>query len=175
MRRLFSLVVLTSAIGTLANAQSSSSASVAAEMKQAYNAVKTNILKSAEKVPDADYGFKPTPEIRSFGEVLAHVADSQMRSCSAVTGEHAQANATGKTSKADLTAALQVSFTACDKAYDALTDANATEAITTPRGQRTRLGALAGNLSHDSEQYGILAVYMRLKGIVPPSSDRSGK
>ncbi|MBV9443098.1 MAG: hypothetical protein JO217_10415, partial [Acidobacteriaceae bacterium] len=87
----------------------------------------------------------------------------------------AQANASGKTSKADIVAALQAAFAVCDKAYDSLTDSNASEAITTPRGQRTKIGALAGNLSHDSEQYGIMSVYMRLKNIVPPSSDRSGR
>ncbi|MBV8832171.1 MAG: DinB family protein [Acidobacteriaceae bacterium] len=175
MRKVCSLVILTGAFGSAVLAQNGGSASVSAEMKQAYATVKNNILKSAEKVPDADYSFKPTPEIRSFAEVLAHVADSQARTCSAISGEHAQANAAGKTSKADIIAALQAAFAVCDKAYDSLTDSNASEAITTPRGQRTKIGALAGNLSHDSEQYGIMSVYMRLKNIVPPSSDRSGR
>jgi len=148
---------------------------IAAEAKQAYNAVKNNLMKSAEKVPDAAYGFKPTPDIRSFAEVFAHVAESQMRTCSAVLGESKTVDAAGKTTKADITAALQEAFSECDKAYDSLTDANALEAIKTPRGQRSRIGALNGNTAHDSEQYGILSVYMRLKGIIPPSSDRSGK
>ena len=73
-------------------------------------------------------------------------------------------------------AALNEAFAECDKAYESLTDANASEVIKTPRGQRTRLGALIGNTTHDSEQYGIMSVYMRLKGIVPPSSaGRSAK
>ncbi len=146
---------------------------IAAEAKQAYQAVKNNITKSAEKMPEENYSFKPTPDIRSFAEVLDHVADSQMRTCSAVAGDQKTPNAAGKTSKADVTAALQESFAECDKAYDSLTDANASEMIKAGRGQRSRLGALTGNTTHDNEQYGIMTVYMRLKGMVPPSSDRS--
>lgn len=149
-----------------------SSGGVAAEAKQAYNAVKNNILKSAEKMPEESYGFKPTPDIRSFAEVLDHVADSQMRTCAAVAGEQKTPGAMGKTSKADVIAALNDAFAECDKAYDSLTDANASEVIKTGRGQRSRLGALTGNTTHDNEQYGIMTVYMRLKGLTPPSSER---
>ena len=78
-----------------------------------------------------------------------------------------------KTAKADLVAALKASFDECDKAYDSLTDANASEMIKGPRGSRTKLGMLEGNITHDNEEYGYLAVYMRLKGQVPPSSDRA--
>ena len=143
-----------------------------AEAKQAYNAVKNNILRSAEKMPEENYAFKPTPDIRSFAEVLDHVAESQMRACGAVTGDQKTASASGKAAKAEITTALKDAFTECDKAYDSLTDANASEVIKTPRGQRTRIGALLGNTMHDNEQYGIMSVYMRLKGIVPPSSAR---
>jgi hypothetical protein len=145
---------------------------LAAEAKQAYNNVKTNLMKAAEKMPEENYSFKPTPEIRSFAEVMDHVADSQMRTCSAVAGDQKSPNAAGKTSKPDVTAALQEAFAECDKAYDSLTDANASEMIKTGRGQRTKLGALVGNTTHDNEIYGTLAVYMRLKNVVPPSSDR---
>lgn len=145
---------------------------LAAEAKQAYTNVKNNLMKAAEKMPDENYSFKPTADIRTFAEVMDHVADSQMRTCAAVAGDQKTPNAAGKTSKADVTAALQEAFSECDKAYDSLTDANASEMIKTARGQRTKLGALVGNTTHDNEIYGTLAVYMRLKGIVPPSSDR---
>jgi hypothetical protein len=68
-------------------------------------------------------------------------------------------------------AALNTAFGECDKAFDSVTDANALEAIKTPRGERTRAGLLAGTIAHDSEQYGILSVYMRLKSVTPPSSE----
>ena len=138
-----------------------------------YQGVKNNLLKSAEKMPDGDYSFKPTPDIRSFAEVLGHVITAQSRSCAAAMGGDAKpVDASGKTSKADVTAALQDSFSICDKAFAALTDANASESIKTPRGQSSRLGLLVGTLAHDSEQYGLIAMYLRMKGLVPPSSDR---
>ncbi len=141
------------------------------EANQAYTGIKNNLTKMAEKMPEENYGFKPVPEIRAFGQLVAHVADAQMRTCSAVTGGTAQANAASKTSKADLVAALKDSFTACNAAYDSLTDATAGEMIKTGRGQRTKLGALVGNTTHSNEEYGYMAVYLRLKGIVPPSSE----
>lgn len=139
-------------------------------MKSAYASVKNNILKSAEKMSDENYSYKPTPDVRSFAEVLDHVVSAQMHACGAVLGEQKSASSDA-TTKADVLAALNAAFAECDKAYDSLTDANAAEMIKTPRGERSRLGALAGNVAHDNEQYGILSVYMRLKGVLPPSSD----
>jgi uncharacterized damage-inducible protein DinB len=143
---------------------------LSAEIKQSYETVKNNIIKSAEEMPEENYSFKPTPEIRSFAQVLGHVAESQMRTCSAFTGAQKSIDAGSKTSKADVVAALHDAFAQCDKAYDSVTDADAANMIKTPRGQRTKLGALVANVMHDTEQYGILAVYLRLKGLVPPSS-----
>jgi uncharacterized damage-inducible protein DinB len=143
---------------------------LSSEIKQAYQTVKNNIIKSAQEMPEENYSFKPTPEIRSFAQVLGHVAESQMRTCSAAIGAPKSIDANSKTSKADLVGALQEAFGQCDKAYDMLTDADAANMIKTPRGQRTKMGALVGNTMHDTEQYGIIAVYLRLKGLVPPSS-----
>ncbi len=141
------------------------------EIRHSYEAVKKNLLGAAAKMPEADYSFKPTPEIRSFGEVVEHVIMAQTHTCPALTGAEAGAAPQG-TTKSDLQKALANSFTLCDKAYDSLADATAAEMIKTPRGQRTKLGALSGNVTHDTEQYAILAVYMRLKGLVPPSSEK---
>ena len=142
-----------------------------AETKQAYTAIKNNLTKMAEKMPEEHYAFQPTPEIRTFGQLVAHVADSQTRTCAAVKGEQKQATAGSKTSKADLVAALKESFADCDSAFDGLTDATAVEMIRSPRGQRSKLGALVGTTTHDNEEYGYMAVYLRLKGVVPPSSE----
>jgi len=146
--------------------------SLASETKQAYTNIKNNLTRAAEKMPDDAYDFKASPDIRTFGALIGHIAQSQMGSCSAVNGEMKKSDAGSKTSKADLVAALKDAFAECDKAYDSLTDANATDMIKGPRGSRTRLGMLMGTIAHDNEEYGYLAVYMRLKGIVPPSSDR---
>jgi uncharacterized damage-inducible protein DinB len=141
-----------------------------AESKRAYTAIKTNLTKAADKMSDENYNFKPSPETRTFGATIAHIADTQMRTCSAVKGEQKQADAASKTAKADLVAALKASFDECDAAWDSITDANAEQAVP-GRGQRSKLGALVGNTVHDNEEYGYLAVYMRLKGVVPPSSE----
>ncbi len=149
--------------------------SMSAEVKRAYETVKSNLLKAADKMPEDSYNFKPTPDIRSFGEVLSHVVTAQVHSCSAVAGDSKNIDLAKNASKADIGSALQEVFGECDKAYATLTDANASEAIKTPRGVSTRLGTLAGNTTHDVEQYAILSVYLRLKGIIPPSSEKAGR
>jgi hypothetical protein len=162
------VVAFSAAIGGLAlQAQPSPSA----EIKQGYNAIKNNLTKAAEKMPEDQYSFKASPDIRTFGALIAHIADSQTRTCNAVLGEAKTGSAGSKTAKADLVAALKDSFADCDKAYDSLTDANLTQAVKIGNREASKIGALARNVIHDNEEYGYLAVYMRLKGIVPPSSE----
>ena len=142
-----------------------------AEVKQSYTTRKNQLLRSAEKMPDDGYSFKPTPEMRSFGQLVAHIADAQTRICAAAKGEQKQADAASKTSKADLTAALKASFDECDSAFDTINDTTANEMIKMGNAQRTKLGALFFATTHDNEEYGYLAVYLRLKGVTPPSSE----
>ena len=141
------------------------------ELKQMYTGVKNNLTKMAEKMPEENYSYKATDDVRTFGQLIAHVADSQARTCSSVMGDAKSVNAASKTSKADLVAALKESFTICDGAFDATTDENAKSMIKSPRGERSRLGTLAGLVSHSNEEYGYTSVYMRLKKITPPSSE----
>jgi DinB superfamily len=145
--------------------------STAEAIRQSYNAIKNNLMKAADKMPDDGYSFKPTPEERNFGGWVAHVADAQTAGCSRALGTPKTPSAGSKTSKSDLVAALKDSFDICDQAYGALTDANANDTVQSFRGPMTRLAALAGNVVHDNECYGSMAVYLRLKGIVPPSSE----
>ena len=168
------LVVLSTAIAgaiTLPAQPAAGGSSISAELKQSYTSVKNNLLKAAEKMPEENYGFKPVPEIRSFGALVAHVADSQTRACNALRGEQKPTTASSKTAKADIVAALKDSIADCDSAFDSLTDATASETVKLGRGQMTRAGALMRVAIHDNEEYGYLAVYLRLKGIVPPSSE----
>ncbi len=162
------VVALSIAIGGLAlQAQPSPSA----ELKQAYNRIKNNLTKAAEKMPEEQYGFKATPDIRTFGALIAHIADSQTRACTLVLGEPKTPTAGSKTAKADLVTALKDSFADCDKAYDSLTDATLTQAVKMGNRELSKVGALAGVIAHSNEEYGYLAVYMRLKSVVPPSSE----
>lgn len=153
-------------------AQAQTSSPFISEGKQAYRGVKNNILRSAEKMPAENFSFKPTPEVRSFAEVLGHIAQAQIRTCSTVLGGGMAAAHIGPNSpKADVMAAVNGAFGECDKAWDSLTDATATQMVSSFRGQVTKLGALNRNSIHDAEQYGIMTVYMRLKGVVPPASE----
>ncbi len=145
------------------------------ELKQNYDQRKAALLAEADRMPDAEYSFKATPEVGTFGSRVAHVADAHMLICSAVKGETKKPETAGKTSKADLVAALKASFDYCDGAYDLLTDAAATETVKIFGQPQTKLSALWGNVAHDSEMYGYMAVYLRLKGLVPPSSERRPK
>jgi uncharacterized damage-inducible protein DinB len=167
-----SSVMLAGLFASASMVQAQTADPLSSEVKQAYNGIKNNLVKMAEKMPEENYTFKPTPDIRAFGQLVGHIADSQARTCSAVKGGEPKAvNAASKTSKADLVAALKESFVICDAAYESLTDATAAEMIKTARGQRTKLGALVGNTVHDNEEYGYMSVYLRLKGVVPPSSE----
>jgi uncharacterized damage-inducible protein DinB len=146
-------------------------AGVAADLKQSYNGVKNNILSAAEKMPDADYSFQPTAPERSFGGWVAHVADAQIGACSRIAGSSKQPGSANRTSKADLMAALKESFEICDAVYEGTTDANLNDLVPSFRGQTPRASALYGNIAHDQECYGTMAVYLRLKGLVPPSTE----
>ena len=138
-----------------------------------YKIVKTNAVKAAEKMPEENYAFKPTPEVRSFGQLVAHVADAQYAFCSAVLGEKNPAPGIekSKTTKADLVQALNAAFAYCDKAYDGMTDAHAAETVKFFGGERAKLTVLSFNNAHNDEHYGNMVTYMRIKGLVPPSSE----
>ena len=144
---------------------------IAADLKQSYNGIKNNILAAADKMSEADYSFQPTAPERNFGGWVAHVADAQLGACSRIAGSPKQPSAASKSSKADLIAALKESFEVCDAVYEATTDANVNDPVPSFRGQTPRASALYGNIAHDQECYGTMAVYLRLKGIVPPSTE----
>jgi len=140
-------------------------------LKQAYNGIKNNFLKAAEAMGEDNYSFKPTPELQSFGERVAHIADANARTCAAIKGEKKNVEAASKTSKADLIAATKESFDYCDSIFNSLTDSDASKMISMGRGgSHSELSTLWGLVVHDNEVYGTMTVYMRLKGIVPPST-----
>ncbi len=141
------------------------------ETKGFYNSVKNNIIKAAEKMPEANFAFKATPDVRSFGEILGHIADSQYLFCSAVKGEEKKSDVEHAKGKAAIVEGLKASAAYCDEAYNSLTDADAATQVKFFNRTRTKLGILSINTAHDDEHYGNLVTYMRLKGLVPPSSE----
>jgi DinB superfamily len=103
--------------------------------------------------------------------MIAHIADVQTMLCGAAKGEMKRGTAAGKTSKADLSAALKASFDYCDPVYDSMTDAAGAQTVKVMGQNKTKLGVLFFNVTHDNEMYGQMVAYMRIKGIVPPSSE----
>jgi hypothetical protein len=162
------LVAAAMAAGSSLHAQAGP---VIADGRSSYNAIKGYLTRAAEAMPAENYSYQPTPDIRTFAALMAHIADHQVRFCSQARGTAKQTDYLTKTAKADLVTALAESFKECDAAWDSVSDANANDKI----GQRSRLGTLLVDVMHSNEEYGYMSLYFRLKGIVPPSSDRAGR
>jgi hypothetical protein len=144
------------------------------DARQSYALVKDSLLKAADRMPAEDYPFRTTPKVRTFGEMIAHVANGQMLMCGVVKGEKSIANPQFKpaeTAKTDLIAELKASFDYCDPIYQSMTDAAGTAKVKWFIGDMSRLGLLNWNISHDNEMYGIIGAFLRIKGLVPPSSE----
>ena len=139
-----------------------------------YNMVKSEVIRSAEKMPEANYSFRPTPEVRSFGQLVGHVADAQYEFCAPANGEK-KSSSVGKTAKtkAELVAGLKEAFSYCDGVYGSLTDQNATDKVKFFGRDMTKMGVLTFNTVHAEEHYGNMVTYLRMKGLVPPSSENS--
>lgn len=178
MKGTFLALCITTIIGTGAlQAQSTGDSAanpLSTAVRHSYDSDKRNLLETAQKVPEDDYSFRPTPDIRTFAEVLNHIASSQMHTCSTVLGSSMRySSPANNASKDNVMAALKASFEECDRAYNSLTDATGMQTISSYRGKVPKLAALMMNNEHDSEEYGVLTVYMRLKDIVPPSTARA--
>lgn len=144
-----------------------------ASSKVLYEMVKGYLIASAEQMPEEKYGYKPTPEVRSFGQIIGHVASSQYGFCSTALGEKSPVteDMEKRTTKASLVQGLKDAFAYCEKAY-AMSDADAARMTKLFGSDRTRMFVLMFNVSHDFEHYGNLVTYMRENGMVPPSSQR---
>jgi uncharacterized damage-inducible protein DinB len=150
---------------------------VAAGLKQLYQAIRYNIVEAAKLMPEADYAFRPTPDVRTFGQLVGHVTNTHYNFCTAARGvkNPAAKNYETLTTKADLVAALEASVAFCDAAYDPLADADVGASATFGPVKITKGYALVYNIAHDNEHYGNMVTYLRMKGLVPPSSARRGR
>jgi uncharacterized damage-inducible protein DinB len=161
-----------------AAAQPSAAALMVRLAQGAWASAKRNIVESADQMPEADFNFKPVDSVRSVGQILAHVADSNYFYCARSKGE-APPVPDGTlektaTTKAAIVKALGESVAYCDAVYAALTPANAAEMVKSGNNQIPRVQPLFSNASHNVEHYGNLVTYFRLKGMVPPSTKREG-
>ena len=149
------------------------SGSLTTDAKGAWTNISDNVVKAAEKMPEDNYAFRPTEAVRTFGQLIGHVTDANYLFCSPVHPEKKNPPGAekGLTSKTDLVGALKASVAYCNAAFDQMTDAKATEMVKLFGRERAKLSVLYMNVGHANEHYGNIVTYMRLKGIVPPSSE----
>ncbi len=152
---------------------------LATSLQRGYQGFKTNFTAAAEKMPDADYSFKPgsTPEARTYAQVITHIAQAQFGQCSGLKG--VPNPMAGKNleqelkTKDEVKKALAESFALCDDLFSGVTDASATEMVKQGNNEVTRAAALYGVLVHGNEMAGTAYVYLRSKNIVPPSTENA--
>jgi len=184
MFRLVALALALAALPSFVVAQTSDSGaadvlspSTPASLQAMHGTIRRNLAEAAAAMPAEDYAFKPTPEMRSFGALVAHMAIGNAFFCAQAKGERPQlpANLEQATDKAVLVKALNDSLSYCDDVYTTTTDANVNALVTLigPAAKRTARGSvLVFNTTHNNEHYGNVVVYLRLKGRVPPSTAR---
>ena len=165
------LILLLTLCAAPAAAQANAANPAMGSVKPLWEQTTRYLMAAAEQMPEAEYGFKPTPDVRSFGQLVGHVANAQRMICSAAMGEQAQGgqNAEELTQKAALVEALRASNAVCERAYGQ-SDESALQVARLFGQERTRLSALVLNAAHNFEHYGNIVTYMRIKGMVPPSS-----
>lgn len=139
-----------------------------------YSFVSGAVIAAAQKMPEENYSFKPTPEVRNFGQLVGHVADAQYMFCSLASGEPNPSKGSiekTKTSKADLVTAVKDAVAYCNKTFDGMTDAKGSEMVKFMNYNLAKLTVLSLNTAHADEHYGNMVTYLRIKGIVPPTSE----
>ena len=144
-----------------------------ANAKVQFGALSGFVVRSAEKVPEDLYSFRATPEVRSMAELFGHVADAMFGMCSTAAGTKPPRTGIEKVvlAKPALIAALKEGVSYCNSVYDSMTDQKGVETVPFVFGPTPRLSVLYFVVTHTYEHYGNLVTYMRLKNIVPPSSE----
>lgn len=137
--------------------------------------VSGHILSAAEQVPEGQYGYQPTEEVRTFGELVSHVADAHFGYCSAIAGGSPPAAAEMDAStKAEIVRRFRASRDYCLQVYRRVDGATLGESIDVFGSPSTRAWTMIQNVSHDNLHYGNVITYMRSIGMVPPSSQTGG-
>ena len=177
MKKMICVNALAALILAAGAAEAQNANPLSAGSKRTYDIIKGYLIRAAEKMPEEHYAFKPTKDVRSFGQLVGHLADASFGFCAAAAGEKPPMGGfdgsleKSKTTKADLQKALADSFAYCDKVYTNMTDATATTMVKGFWGDLPALSVLSFNTAHDFEHYGNIVTYMRLKEVVPPSSE----
>lgn len=143
--------------------------------KGLYGYMINNVIKAAEEMPEENYSFKPIDTVRTFGQLVGHEADGQYEFCSMVAGDKNPPMSVekSKTTKADLIQAVKDAMGYCNKVYDGLTDAKGAEMMEFFGHKMAKISVMSMNTAHTDEHYGNMVTYLRMKGLVPPSSQRN--
>ena len=184
MLRMTIVTVFVASVAVPAAAQTSDgdfhdalSKSMAASAKAMHATIRRDLVEAAEAMPADEYAFKPVPEVRSFGELIGHMANANFYFCSQAKGEKSPATANYEkvSDKATIVKGLSDSLVYCDGAYSATSDANfQTPVMLASSTKETGRGMLLMfNTTHNNEHYGNVVLYLRLKGRVPPSTARA--
>lgn len=147
---------------------------ITASEKGLYGYVSNAVIRAAQKMPEENYSFKPVPEVRSFGQLVGHLADENYFFCSLATGaaNPVKGIEKTKTSKADLVAALNDAVAYCNTAFAGMTDAEGAQMTKFMNVDVAKMTLLSLNTAHTDEHYGNMVTYLRIKGIVPPTSEK---
>ena len=173
--KLHTIAAFALVIGTATTVSAQRSGNTASDAVRAgWNSAKRNVLASAKTMTEAKNSFKPVDTVRTYGAILAHLAGANYEFCAGAKGEKTPyaEDYFEKIAKtpAEIARALQESVAYCDAVYSALTDASAGEMVSVFGDKQSRIAALMGNTNHNTEHYGNLVTYFRIKGMVPPSS-----
>ena len=146
---------------------------ITASEKGVYGFVSDAVVRAAQKMPEENYSFKPTPEVRSFGQLVGHVADANFMFCSQAAGEANPSTGVekNKTTKTDLVAAIKDSVAYCNKTFASMNDTTGSQMVKFGPFNLAKLTLLSLNTAHTDEHYGNMVTYLRIKGIVPPTSE----
>jgi hypothetical protein len=148
--------------------------SLVKSLQREYERLYINLLDSARRMPEADYTFTPSIDIRNFGDLMGHVANSHFGACAVLKGVPSPSqgmNIPGKQTKAEFVKLMEDSFAFCSDAFSSLTQEKVLEFVKERDGLITRLGVIAHMIAHSNEVYGTAAVYMRMRNLVPPTTD----
>jgi len=188
MRSLWLVAFVMACAGLPASAQTTdggydkaSSTSLAKVANSMHSTIRTNLADAAEAMTEADYAFRPTAEVRTFGQLVGHIAAANFFFCSQAAGEKSPSteNYEALSNRAALLKGIRDSLAYCDRVYGATTDTTFSTRVRmgaepgAPRTETTRGAVLMFNVAHNNEHYGNVVVYMRLRGRVPPSTARA--
>jgi uncharacterized damage-inducible protein DinB len=151
--------------------------SMSGGLKSLYRSIRLNLIEAAELMPEEHYNFAPAGDVRTYGQLVGHVANTQYNFCTPARDvpNPNKVNLETLKTKAELVAALKAAIEFCDPAYETLTDASMAAAAKFGQAAITKGYSLTFNVAHDNEHYGNMVTYLRLKGLVPPSTARVRK